>query len=74
MVNENCKKFLNIIRRVIGAKKKDKVDKRKRRIVAPDGKLYIAHCGYCAEIQYLYDIYNVDWKTKVYCLEEAQKE
>ena len=74
MRNEECKRFLNIIRRIIGAKKQEKLDKRKKRIVAPNGMLYIAHCGYCAEIRYLYDIYNVNQNTKFYCLEELQNE
>ena len=53
-----CKRFLETYRRVVGAKPDEKIDKRYKPYLAPNDKTYDnAHCGYCAEVEYLQDIY-----------------
>jgi len=61
MANEICKEFLKNFRRECGAKPTEKIDKRYRQSsgwLAPNDKYYQAHCGYCAEVKYLSDIYR----------------
>ena len=59
MANENCKAFLKHFREVVKAKKDEKIDKRYKPYLAPNNKYYEgAHCGYCAEVQYLTEIYD----------------
>lgn len=58
MANENCKAFLKHFRKVVKAKKDEKIDKRYKPYLAPNDKCYEAHCGYCAEVQYLAEIYD----------------
>lgn len=61
-----CKILLDIIRKELGAKPEERIDKRyytsldngDREYLAPDNMYYRAHCGYCAEIKYLEHIYN----------------
>jgi len=53
---------------MVGAKKEEKLDKRYRGhnpYHASNGMIYFAHCGYCAEVQYLSDVYDVSWQDKV---------
>lgn len=76
-MNEDCKRFLNRLRSEIRAKKEDKIDKRYRGrnpYHAPNNQIYFAHCGYCAEFQYLSDIYNVSFDTKLKLVEEIKNE
>ena len=53
-----CKAFLKSLRRVVGAKPEEKIDKRYKPYLAPNNKYYEGHCGYCAEAKYLLEIYN----------------
>ena len=55
---KNCKAYLKAYRKVVGAKKDEKIDKRYKPYLAPNGKYYEAHCGYCAEVEYLTEIYG----------------
>lgn len=58
MANENCKSFLKYFRKEVKAKKDEKIDKRYKPYLAPNNKYYEAHCGYCAEVQYLTEIHE----------------
>lgn len=47
------------------AKPEEKIDKRYRakvargwQYLAPNNQYYVAHCGFCAEVKYLEDIYK----------------
>ncbi len=55
MVNTNnrCKEFLKAYRKTVGAEPNEKIDKRYKPYLAPNDKTYDAHCGYCAEVEYL---------------------
>ena len=55
----NCRIYLNELRRKINAKPKEKIDKRYKPYLAPNNKYYEAHCGYCAEADYLIEIYKI---------------
>lgn len=62
---QNCKGFLEAYRRVVGAKPEEKIDKRygahtNGDYLAPNDKIYHAHCAYCAEVEYLQEIYSED--------------
>lgn len=53
-----CKEYLKAYRTIVGAKKEEKIDKRYKPYLAPNDKYYSdAHCGYCAEVEYLEEIY-----------------
>lgn len=59
MVNEKCKTFLKFYRLEVNAKKIETINKRYHcsfGFLAPNNKYYNAHCGYCAEVEYLNDI------------------
>jgi hypothetical protein len=56
-MNEACKAYLKAFRKVVGAKPDEKIDKRYKPYLAPNNKYYDAHCGYCAEVKYLEEIY-----------------
>lgn len=60
----NCKAYLKATRRVVGAKDNERIDKRYGNplsgYLAPNDKYYSGHCGYCAEVAYLMDIYSED--------------
>jgi hypothetical protein len=58
-MNNQCKQYLKYFRKVIGAKKNEKIDKRYKPYLAPNNKYYNSHCGYCAEIEYLTELYNI---------------
>jgi len=54
-----CKEYLKAFRKTIGAKPNERIDKRYSTWLAPNGKIYDnAHCAYCAEVEYLAEIYN----------------
>lgn len=60
-----CKEFLKSVRKTVGAKPEEKIDKRYSGWLAPNGKAYWnAHCGYCAEVEYLLEIYSEKEETK----------
>jgi len=52
-----CKEFLKHYRKVVGAKKEERIDKRYKPYLAPNDKYYEEHCGYCAEVKYLSELY-----------------
>lgn len=54
----NCKVFLKAYRKHVGAKKEERIDKRYKPYLAPNDKYYEAHCGNCAEVMYLQEIYG----------------
>ena len=63
--DEFCKVLLNITRKELEPKPEEKIDKRYfsttnhgRQYLAPNSLYYTAHCGYCAEVKYLEDIYK----------------
>lgn len=65
MANEVCKAFLKEYRKVVGAKSDEKIDKRYHsgfgsnpQFLAPNDKYYSGHCGHCAEVEYLTEIYS----------------
>ena len=58
MVNETCKMYLKTLRMIVDAKPNEKIDKRHKPYLAPNNKTYEAHCGYCAEIEYLLEVYR----------------
>jgi len=58
MANDICKAYLKAFRKVVRAKDNEKIDKRYKPYLAPNNKYYDAHCGYCAEVEYLSEIYN----------------
>ena len=53
-----CKEYLNALRKELQAKKEQKIDKRYKPYLAPNDKYYTGHCGYCAEAEYLLDVYK----------------
>lgn len=56
---ETCKAYLKAYRKEVGAKPDEKIDKRYGIWLAPNDKTYdSAHCGFCAEVEYLSDIYT----------------
>lgn len=58
-MNEICKAFLKTFRKTVGAKPNEKIDKRYKPYLAPNDKYYEhEHCGYCAEVKYLSEIYS----------------
>jgi len=57
-MNEICKEYLKAMRKILKAKPDEKIDKRYKPYLAPNDKYYKAHCGYCAEVNYLQEIYN----------------
>lgn len=58
-MNENCKEYLKTFRLQINAKPEEKIDKRYSDWLAPNDKYYNhAHCAYCAEIEYLSEVYK----------------
>jgi len=57
-MNELCKAYLKAMRKILNAKSDEKIDKRYKPYLAPNDKYYKGHCGYCAEVNYLQDIYN----------------
>jgi hypothetical protein len=61
-VNEICKTYLKAFRKIVGAKPNEKIDKRYKPYLAPNNKYYEAHCGYCAEVKYLEEIYGKEGK------------
>ena len=60
----HCKAYLEAMRKVIGAKDHEKIDKRYGNpgsgYLAPNDKYYFGHCAYCAEVSYLSEIYADD--------------
>ena len=59
MRDENCKAFLMALRETLGAKPNERIDKRYGTLLAPNDKMYDnSHCPYCAEADYLNEIYN----------------
>ena len=61
MANEMCKEYLKEYRKIVGAREEEKIDKRYHDgngWLAPNNRYYNAHCGYCAEVKYLADIYD----------------
>jgi len=56
-MENKCKEFLKAFRKTVGAKKDEKIDKRYKPYLAPNDKYYDEHCGYCAEVKYLQEIY-----------------
>jgi len=59
MKNEKCKRYLKHFRKVIRAKPNERIDKRYRPLLAPNDKYYDnSHCPYCAEVDYLDEIYQ----------------
>ena len=58
MANEKCREYLRYYRKVLKARKEEKIDKRYKPYLAPNNKYYEGHCGYCAEVQYLTEIYS----------------
>ena len=66
MANEDCKAFLKYFRKEDKAKKDEKIDKRYKPYLAPNNKYYEAHCGYCAEVQYLTEIHekSIDYQEE----------
>jgi len=54
----SCKEYLRWFRKFIKAKKEEKIDKRYKPYLASNDKTYDAHCGYCAEVDYLSEIYD----------------
>jgi hypothetical protein len=58
MANETCKAFLKAVRETLHAKPDERIDKRYKPYLAPNDKYYDAHCGYCAEVDYLQEIYH----------------
>lgn len=61
MANEICKEYFKAIRKTVGAKPDEKIDKRYKNdfgYLAPNDKYYKGHCGHCAEVEYLLDIYK----------------
>lgn len=52
-----CKEYLKSLRKVIGAKPEEKIDKRYKPYLAPNDKYYEEHCGHCAEVKYLEELY-----------------
>jgi len=57
-----CKELLKAFRKVVNAKPEEKIDKRYKPYLAPNNKYYDAHCGYCAEVEYLSEIYSKEDK------------
>lgn len=55
---KTCKEFLRAYRQMVGAKKNEKVDKGSKPYLAPNNRYYDEHCGYCAEVKYLSEIYK----------------
>ena len=54
-----CKEYLKAYRKIVKAKPDEKIDKRYKPYLAPNDKYYDkAHCGYCAEVKYLSEIYE----------------
>ena len=50
--------YLKAFRKVVGAKPTEQIDKRYSTWLAPNNKMYdSAHCAYCAEVEYLIEIY-----------------
>ena len=57
-MSNKCKEFLKAYRKTIGAKPKERIDKRYKPYLAPNDKYYEnTCCGYCAEVNYLSEIY-----------------
>lgn len=56
--NKNCREYLKNLRKILHPKPEERIDKRYKPYLAPNGKYYDAHCGYCAEVKYLLDIYK----------------
>lgn len=59
MNNIQCKIFLKLLRAKVHATKNEKIDKRYKTVfgyLAPNNKYYRAHCGHCAEVEYLMSI------------------
>ena len=55
----NCKEYLKEFRKIVGAKNNERIDKRYDTLLAPNDKMYNnEHCGYCAEVLYLQEIYK----------------
>lgn len=65
MANERCKAYLKYFREVVKAKKEERIDKRYKPYLAPNNKYYGGHCGYCAEVQYLTEIYHKEDYQKI---------
>ena len=60
-MTNTCKAFLKAFRATVGAKPDEKIDKRYKSFsgfLAPNDKHYGGHCGHCAEVEYLTEIYN----------------
>jgi hypothetical protein len=60
-----CKVLLQLTRKELKAKPEEKINKRYyttlsrgRQYLAPNDLYYTAHCGFCAEVQYLEDIHR----------------
>lgn len=61
MANDHCKRFLKEFRKQVNAKPDEKINKKYHGWhgwLAPNDKHYDGHCGHCAEVKYLKDIYN----------------
>jgi len=57
-----CKEYLKQYRKQVKAKPEHKIDKRYKSVfgyLAPNDKYYNGCCGYCAEVNYLQEIYNI---------------
>jgi len=60
------KQFLKALRKVLNAKRSERIDKRYNKYgeyLAPDNNYYKAHCGYCAEANYLGKVYEKGRKS-----------
>lgn len=49
---------MKAFRTVVKAKPEEKIDKRYKPYLAPNDKTYDSHCGYCAEVDYLSEVYH----------------
>ena len=53
-----CKDFLKKFRITVGAKPEERIDKRYKPYLAPNNRYYEnTCCGYCAEVEYLSELY-----------------
>ena len=59
---DHCRAFLAAVRRRLDPKPDEVIDKRYgdsgHGYLAPNNKYYPAHCAYCAETDYLMEIYS----------------
>jgi hypothetical protein len=60
-----CKILLKETRKFCDARPSEKIDKRYKPYLAPNNKYYDEHCGYCAEVKYLQEIYRDKFEQEV---------